>query len=517
MKKRCKPVIRLFINGRIHTMEGAECASAMACDVLSGTVISVGETKSLKAEFRSCHPEVIDLQGLTVLPGFTDCHIHFCGYSLMLSRPNLDGIRSLKGCLDTVSRFLENKKPGQWVIGTGWNKNIWAENRLPDKNDLDSISRNNPVFLWSKDWHTGWINSAAIRTLGITKDAQANTGGVVEVDSRGQLTGLLREEAANACYLRIPKPSWPEYRQALIKGQKKLAGFGFTGFHTMETSDEFQVLQDLKNENGLTLSAVCYLRHHSLENMISLGIRSGFGDKKLKFGGLKLFVDGSLGSQTALMLKPFENSLSQGILAMDQDQLYSLVSAASRNGIACAIHAIGDAANWLALDIYERTRDLNRSLRHRIEHCQLVDPQDMGRFKRLGIIASVQPVHFPSDKGLIAKHWGARGRYAYPFGSLKKSGATLIFGSDAPIETPDPWLALQTAVVRNDEAITVKDAIKAYTTNAAFALKDEALKGTLEPGKLADFICLSDDPFNMSPEKINKIKVERTYINARQF
>ena len=509
--------VRLFTNARIHAVADRNTAEALACDAFTGTILAVGAKKELLAGYRSLKPEIIDLQGMTVLPGFTDCHTHFCGYSLMLTRPNLDGIKSLKGCQEKVFSYLKGKRPGQWIIGTGWNKNIWAEGRLPHKNDLDTIAPSNPVFLWSKDWHTGWVNSAAIKALGLSRSTQANTGGVVELDARGSLTGLLREEAANACYLQIPKPSWPEYRQALTAGQRSLAGLGFTGFHTMETSEEFQALQDLNNENALKLSAVCYLRHQSLGDLISLGVRSGFGDKKLKFGGLKLFVDGSLGSQTALMLDPYQNSRSQGILAMDQDQLLSLVTAASRNGIACAVHAIGDAANRLALDIFERVRDLNPKLRHRIEHCQLVAPDDIARFGKLGLIASVQPVHYPSDRELIARHWGARGRYAYPFGSLSKTGAKLAFGSDTPIESPNPWPAIQAAVCRKEEGITVKDAVRAYTCNAAYASNDEAVKGTLEPGKLADFICLSEDIFQVKADVIGRLKVKRTFIGGKEI
>ena len=518
MKKASKAgPVRLFTNARFHPFGDRRTIEALACDQFSGTILSAGRSKELLSRYKHLEPEIVDLQGITVLPGFTDCHTHFCGYSLMLSRPNLDGIRSLKGCQKKVFSYLKGKRPGQWIIGTGWNKNIWAEGRLPSKSDLDKVAPFNPVFLWSKDWHTGWVNSAAIKALGLSRSTQANTGGVVELDARGNLTGLLREEAANACYLQIPKPSWPEYRQTLAAGQRSLAGLGFTGFHTMETSEELQALQDLKNEGALKLHAVCYLRHQSLDDLISLGVRSGFGDEKLKFGGLKLFVDGSLGSQTALMLEPYLNSRSQGILAMDQDQLLSLVTAASRHGIACAVHAIGDAANRLALDIFERTRGLNHKLRHRIEHCQLAAPEDLARFGKLGIIASVQPIHYPSDRELIDRHWGARGRYAYPFGSLSRTGARLVFGSDTPIENPNPWQAIQAAVCRKEEVITVKDAIRAYTSNAAYASNDEAVKGTLEPGKLADFICLSEDIFQIKADAIGRLKVKRTFIGGKDI
>jgi predicted amidohydrolase YtcJ len=526
MKRKSKRGgIRLFTNARIHTLGQNDPAGSLACEAFTGTILSVGTGKELWGAYRSLKPEVMDLDGMTVLPGFTDCHTHFCGYSLMLTQPNLDGIDSLKVCLNMVSKYLKDKQPGQWLTGTGWDKNIWAEGRLPHKTDLDAISPSNPVFLWSKDWHTAWVNSAAIRELGLDHGVGGLPGGLVERGKDGRPSGIVREEAANQCYLMIPKPSEKEQRRSLEMGQKAFAKMGLTGFHTMETGSEFSLLQRLHQDGQLRLRAVAYLREDSLSEAIGLGLRSGFGDDFLKFGGLKIFIDGSLGSQTALMLKPYPPGNSCGLQVADYDQLLSLVRTASQHGIACAIHAIGDAANKMALDLFQQTRSIDKTLRHRIEHCQSVEPSDMARFQELGIIASVQPVHLPSDIDLIKRHWAGREASAYPFGSLAKAGTKMVFGSDAPIETPNPFKAIQAAVTRkreNDpeafyprERMNIRRAVLAYTADAAFAGGSEKILGTLEPGKLADFICLSDDIFQTKPEEISRIRAERTFIAGK--
>ncbi|MBI4727702.1 amidohydrolase [candidate division TA06 bacterium] len=529
MKKVVKTgVVRLFINARIHTLADKSTAEALAYDAFTGTILSVGTQKELLAGYKSLKPEIIDLQGMTVLPGFTDCHTHFCGYSLMLTRPNLDGLRSLKDCLAETANYLKNKKPGQWLLGAGWNKNLWTEGRLPHKSDLDAIAPHNPVFLWSKDWHTAWLNSAAIRELELSSGMNGLPGSLVEKDKDGRPSGIVREEAANQCYSRIPKPSEKEQREALRLGQLAFAKLGLTGFHTMETGLEFSLLQRLNRDGLLLLRAVAYLREDSLSEAVGLELRSGFGDDFLKFGGLKLFIDGSLGSQTALMLKAYSSGRSCGLQVADYDQLLSLVKTSARHGMACAIHAIGDAANKMALDIYQKTRNLDKSLRQRIEHCQLVETSDISRFKELGIIASVQPVHLVSDIDLIKKHWAGREASAYPFGSLVRNGATVVFGSDAPVETPNPFKAIQAAVTRQkendpgtafypEERINIRRAVRAYTVDAAYAGGREKILGALKPGKLADFICLSDDIFQTPAEAISQLKVERTFVGGKEI
>lgn len=521
-----RPPVTVFRNGRIRTMRGRQVVQALACDRAGGTIIGTGSSRELVSRYRSCRPEIVDLEGLTVLPGFTDCHTHFCSWALLVSRPQLDGAVSLTQCLEIIGASAAGKKAGEWIVGGGWDRNIWDGGRLPSAKDLDAAAPRNPAFLWSKDWHTAWVNNAAIRELGIRPERRSASGGVIEADGRGRASGILREEAANHYYGLVPKATDAEYRAALVAGQKAFARMGLTGFHTMETQEASSLLQSLHGEGKLRLRAVYYLREQALDALLALRIRSGLGDHQLKFGGLKLFADGSLGSQTAYLLESYHGGGSRGMLTTDPGKLRSLIGKAATAGIACAVHAIGDAANRAVLDAFESSGAAAARLRHRIEHCQLVHPDDVPRFSQLGVIASVQPVHCPSDLDLIERYWGARGRNAYPFAALRKNRAKLCFGSDAPIETPDPFAAIQAAVTRQrspadrppfrpEQRLSVHDAVRAYTTGAAYASGDEGWKGALVPGRTADFIGLSDDPYDVRPDMLHQIKVERTVIGGR--
>ncbi len=517
---------RVFINARIRTLGKPAGAQALACDASTGAILDVGRDAEILAKYRKTASDIINLGGVSVLPGLTDSHIHFVGWCLMRSRLHLENMRSLEGCLRAVSREMIRTRPGDWLVGTGWDRNLWEDGGIPDRRHLDRVSRKNPVALWSKDWHTLWLNSAALKRLGIARSTPEVAGGRIERDGWGEPTGILREEAANHFYMRVPFPSDQTAKEAVLAGRGEFWRLGLTGFHSMEGPAEYRVLQLLDEEHRLGLRGTLYFRQQHLDNLIEVGIRSGFGSRQLKIGGIKLFVDGALGSQTAWMLGTYENSGNRGIPVLGRSELQKLVDKASAAGLACAVHAIGDAANRLTLDVFEKSRKFNKHLRHRIEHCQLVRPDDVRRFRKLGIVASVQPIHCPSDLDLIERHWGSRGWHAYPFGALARSGAALAFGSDAPIEDPDPWRAIQAAATRQrippdrapfhpEQRLTVEQAVRAYTIGAAYASGDEGWKGTLEPGKAADFICLSDDVFRMRPEEIHKVKVVRTVVGGR--
>lgn len=501
-------------------------ARALACETPTGTIAAVGSDADVLRCVGSRKVKIVDLNGLTVLPGLTDCHTHFVGWCLMRARPHLERARSLGECLSIVSRHLGRLGSGEWLVGTGWDRNIWDAPRTPGRKDLDPVSKRNPTALWSKDWHALWLNTAGLKALGIGRGSPEISGGRIERDAKGHPNGILREEAANHYYLKIPFPPDARFKAAVAAGRDEFWRLGLAGFHSMEGPAEYRILQLLDEEHRLGLRGVLYFRHQHLERLVGLGLRSGFGSRRLRLGGIKLFVDGALGSQTALMLAPYENSKYRGMAVLGGDELLSLVSRASAGGLACAVHAIGDAANRMALDALERARKIDGKLRHRIEHCQLVRPEDVRRFKGLGLVASVQPLHCPADLDIIDRHWGGRGRHAYPFGSLARAGAALAFGSDAPIEEPDPWRAIQAAATRQrippdrppfhpEQSLSVEQAVRAYTIGAAYASGEEDWKGTLEPGKAADFVCLSDDIFNMRPEEIHKVRVVRTVVGGR--
>lgn len=514
-----------YNNARIISSGKRPRLTGIICDPDNGSIVDMGQDPYLFRRLMR-RAEAVDLEGRWVMPGLTDGHIHFVNWCLMLSRPDLSQSRSLADSLRIIKQYASACRQDEWLTGTGWDSNLWPEGRLPHRSDLDRICPQNPAALWSKDWHTIWMNSLALKRLGIFRTTGSVKGGRIERDGRGQPSGILREEAANHFYQRIPPPSAEMVFRAIARGQQRFHALGLTGFHTMEGPQEYGWLHRLEVEGKLRLRGVLYYRQQYLDSLIGLGMASGFGSRWLKIGGLKLFVDGALGSQTAWLLKPYQNSRSRGMAVISKSELGSWVRRASQHGLACAIHAIGDAANRTALDVIEDARKFAPGLRHRIEHCQLVAPADIGRFSRLGIVASVQPCHCPADLDLVEKYWGARGRFSYPFGSLLRAGAALALGTDAPIEDPDPWRNIQAAVTRQrippdrpsfhpQECLTLGQAIRAYTLGAAYASGDEHWKGKLASGLAADFICLDDDPYQIRPDKLHQLRVSRTVVAGR--
>lgn len=517
--------LMIYANARIPSPSKGMHLVDIVCDPINGFIVEMGGGAYIKSRFRGQRVEAVDLEGRWVMPGLTDCHVHFVGWCLMLSRPDLSRAGSLADCLQVIRRHVARLRQAEWLIGTGWDKNLWSDGRLPHRSDLDRVCPQNPVALWSKDWHSLWLNSTALKILGVFGMSSGIKGGRIERDGRGSPSGILREEAANYFFRRIPPPSAETALRAIAMGQQRFHAIGLTGFHTMEGPQEYLWLHRVESQGKLRLRGVMYYRQQYLESLIGLGMPGGFGSRWLKIGGIKLFVDGSLGSQTAWLLKPYEHSRGRGMAVIAKSELTAWVRRAAQHGLACAIHAIGDAANRTALDAIQKAGLSGFRLRHRLEHCQLVDPADIERFASLGVIASVQPGHCPADLDLVEKYWGSRGRFSYPYGSLQRAGAVLALGTDAPIEDPDPWKNIQAAVTRQrippdrppfhpEQALTIAQSVRAYTRGAALASGDESWKGVLTPGMAADFICLSHNIYQVRPEEIHRIRVERTVVGG---
>jgi len=518
---------RLLLNGKIYTMDRT-LPRAQAVAMEGNRILAVGSNEEVRAQTRDGGWEILDLEGKAVVPGFIDCHVHFLDFALGFKRLNFKGVDSLEGALGLVRERARKSGPGEWITGFGWDHHLWHKG-FPHKEDLDRVAPENPVALTRKDGHLMWVNSLALERAGIDAGTPDPPGGEIERDAQGP-TGILKERARELVEEILPQFS-PQTRQgALREAIGKAQRFGLTGIHDCEGSEALADFQTLLVQDELGVRVYMMIPQEGLEKAISLGLKTGFGNDSLRLGHLKLFADGSLGSQTAHMLEPFYGQPDNcGIPVLSPDELQAIVGRADEAEIACAVHAIGDAANRKVLDIFARLRakGVRGGLRHRIEHAQLLHPDDIPRFKQLGIIASMQPIHATSDMVMADRYWGERARYSYAWRSLLDSGARLAFGSDCPVENLDPLMGIHAAVTRQrasgepeggwcpQERLTVAEAVHAYTLGAAYASGEEKAKGSIAPGKLADLVVLSRDIFEIPPEEILETEVLYTIFDGR--
>jgi predicted amidohydrolase YtcJ len=518
----------LLLNGNIYTMN-AKYPKAEAVAVRDGRIFAVGKTSDIK-DLGGRDFEIVNLEGKTVIPGLTDCHTHFLAFALGLRRVDLHGITSSDQLLSTIQSFSKRLRSDEWLLGTGWDKNLLGDESLFSKQTLDRIWSAAPSALWSKDQHVLWVNSKALEAAGIGRHTGDPIGGEIQRDENtGEPTGLLKEKACGLVWQKIPAASFEASRDLAIQAMRIANSYGLTGIQNHDESRAYDLFQRLQADGELTLRAAFWIPVRELDSAISQGLTSGSGDDFVRFGGVKMYADGSLGSQTALMFEPFEGSTDNlGIQATSQQELTENTIRAERAEVSVAIHAIGDRAVHQSLNSIEQSnqqvRDKGR-LRHRIEHVQLLHPQDVDRFAKLGIIASVQPVHAPADMDIAERYWGRRCKFAYMFNTLLKTGAKMVFGSDAPIESIDPWRGIHAAVCRKrigakqswypEEKLTIAEAISGFTRWAAFASYDENQRGSIEVGKLADMVVLSQDPFQLDPDEIPNAKVELTILEGK--
>jgi predicted amidohydrolase YtcJ len=514
----------MLLNGNIYTLNSKQPqASAMA--VRHSKIIAVGKTSDVE-NLGKRNFKVINLQGKTVVPGFVDCHTHFLSFALSLNQINLDQIKSFDRILSEIKTFAKRLKPKEWLLGRGWDKNIQKKGKVFNKEVLDKICPKNPVALRSKEHHLLWVNSLALKLAGIDRYSENPPGGEIDRDPIScEPTGMLKENACNLVWEKIQPPSSQQCERLLKEAMNKANGLGLTGIHNFEEQKAVFFFQKFLKEEKLSLRVCFWIADEDLDSAINLGLHSGFGDEDIRFGGLKLYSDGALGSQTALMFEAYENSKDNvGIEVTSQKEMTEWIKKASQAGINVAIHAIGDKGVHQALNAIEHTKYKNR--RHRIEHIQLLHPQDLKRFSQLGVIASVQPYHAPSDRDIADKYWGKRPGFRYPYKSLLNEKTKLVFGSDLPIETMDPLKIIYAAVTRRKEGgkrrawypkecLSVPEAVFAYTQSASYASYQEKIKGSIEIGKLADMVILSKDIFKVNPEEILNTKVEYTIVGGK--
>ena len=518
-------------NANFHTLNPSQpYAQAIAID--GGRVLAVGRNEEILSAFS--RTDRFDATRHTIIPGLTDAHIHLEDYALSLQKVDCE-TPTLQACLQRVAARAADTPPGEWILGHGWNQNNWVEG-YGHAADLDKIAPHHPVYLTHKSLHSGWANSAALKLAGITRNTPHPMGGRIGHLPDGEPDGILFESASRLLEDAIPETSLEQVLKALRTAIPLLIQMGLTGLHDYDRSRCFSALQVLHANHELKLRVVKGIPLENLANALELGLRSGFGDDYLRIGSVKLFADGALGPHTAAMLQPYEDEpANRGILMMDAEQLYEQGRLAVGNGISMAVHAIGDRANHEVLDAYAQLREFERSLpslgpiklRHRIEHVQVVHPDDLPRFATLDIIASMQPIHATSDMLMADRCWGDRSAYAYTWQSQLANHVTLAFGSDAPVESPNPFLGIHAAVTRRradgspapqgwypEQRLSVDEAIRGFTSGAAFAAGIDDHLGKLARGYLADLLVLNDDPYSCSPADLLNIKPLATMVGG---
>ena len=460
-------------------------------------------------------PERVDLGGRCVLPGFTDSHVHFPTWAVAQHEIRLEETRTVEEAVALVRDALPRVEEGRWLRGRGWRSGEWQPAVEPTRQMLDDIAGETPVALMARDSHSIWLNSAAL--------ARANgdlevPGGVVELDESGEPTGVLREESCwhfRDAYLEIADD---EYVEAMRAGIKLANSRGVTAVHDKDGwLGALRFWQQLEDEGLLTLRVWQSLPAEKADELADVDIRSGLGGPRLRLGYLKVFMDGTLGSQTARLLD------GSGVQITSRKELADIVRRGAAVGFPVAVHAIGDLANREALDAFEETRAEWQplGLRQRIEHAQLLAPEDVGRFAELGVAASVQFSHAPSDRDLADRLWTGFTDRAYAYRSLRDAGALLANGSDAPIEELDPLAGLRAGVLRTlderpawhpEQALRIEDVLVASTVNPAWLAGDERRRGKLVPGYQADLVILDRDPVECPPEELAKVQVVATML-----
>jgi hypothetical protein len=454
-------------------------------------------------------PETVDLGGRCVLPGFTDSHVHFPTWALAQRDVRLEGAASLAEALDRV-RGAEPH--GTWLRGQGWRDADWPDGR-PTRQMLDEIEPDRPAMLISKDYHGLWLNSAALALAGGDLEVE---GGVVVRDEAGEPTGVLYEQSAWRFKERYARAPGDEYLAAMRDGVKVAASRGVTCINDKDGwLGAIGLWQQLEEQGGLPLRVWQSTPAFRLPELRELGLRSDAGGTSLvRLGYLKAFMDGTLGSQTAWMAD------GSGVVITSGEELEEIVRAGAEAGWPVGVHAIGDGANRAALDAFERSADVwqPRRLRQRIEHAQCLDPADLPRFAELGVAASVQFSHAPSDEQLAKRFWADKLDRAYSFRSLVDSGAVVANGSDAPVEELEPWAGVAAAVLdhwREDQRLTLAQALHAVCVAPAWLSHDERIRGTLVPGRLADLVVLDRDPLACEPEELREVQVVATMLGGR--
>lgn len=540
MKMQGPKAEMILINGTVRTQD-ANYPVANAVAVGHGRIMALGDDEAIKS-LADRDTKIVDLRGRLCMPGMMDSHFHYHNWALGRRQLALADVQSFEDLLDRVAAAARATEPKRWLLGQGWNESDWPEHRMPTRDDLDRAAPAHPVVLWRCDMHLAAVNSAALQQAGINEASPDPPDGVIARDVTGRPNGVLRDLAINLVTEVIPAPGEDERNAAMREGVNVLHSLGLTGLEDIrlmggtEGAPAFKSWQLLRDAGELDLRCWVSIPGERLEEAVSLGLRTGFGDDRLRIGHVKYFADGGMGARTAWMLEPYRDA-GCGIPLTPVDDLKDALFQADQNGLAVVIHSIGDRANRELLTVFEgldRTRGGGERgargapvMPHRMDHVQMIRPDDLARLARLDVAVCVQPHNLILDIAMIDECVGPRGKWTYAYRDMLNSGLRVILSSDAPVCDPSPLVGIHAAVTRQrrdgtpvggwypSQRISVEEAVRGYTLLPAVCYGVVDRLGSITPGKYADMVVLDRDIHTIDPMEIIETKVDLTIFEGK--
>lgn len=523
------PVETIYFHGNILTGAGLGSSQGQRVTALAigrHEIIAAGDDDTVLRQ-KQAGTKVIDLNGAFVMPGINDAHVHLAAAGQIKLAVDLTGCTSLAEMLRRVSTAAAAAPPGQWLLGGGWDHTLWPTKMLPTRQDLDSVTLGHPAIFGRVDGHIAVANSAAFALAGVTDQTPSPKGGQLDHDAAGHLTGIVREDSAQSLIRQhIPPPSHDLRRRAILLALNDAAANGVTSVQDNSEWDDFLVYQELEQAGELPVRILEWLNFNDpVQLLLTHRAAHPAGDRMLHTGMLKGFMDGSLGSRTAALLAPYaDDPGNSGLLRYDQARLDTMTRERAAAGFQIGFHAIGDRAVEMALNAFSAAQ--SPTMRDRIEHSQVVEPQDFLRYRALGVIASMQPSHVLTDMNWAEARLGPqRARYGYAWKAFLDAGVPVAFGTDYPVEPISPFRGIYAGITRSNEAgtksyfpqdkLTIDQVLFAYTQGSAYAEFSEGYKGKLLPGYLADFIVLDRDLTRTPAPEILKTRVLRTVVDGK--
>jgi len=531
----------VLLGGNVVTMESAQ-PTAAAVAIRADRIVAVGTDAEVQ-KWVGGSTQVIELQGKTVVPGMIDAHTHFAGIGARKLQVDAAGTTSKEDIVRLVAAEVARSNPGEWIQGRGWDQNNWPEKRFPTAQDLDAAAPENPVYLRRVDGHAAWVNSRALAIAGITRGTPDPPGGQILRDSRGEPTGTLIDNAFRLVSQHVAPMTKEQKRQAVRLSIQECLAAGLTGVHEAGGSrEDIELYEEMMRAGEFDFRIYEFVRwptdeqklphtYESLDYYLEKGPQVGLHDNRLTVRGIKMSIDGALGSRGAAFLEPYaDDPGNRGVLRLTEAEVYETILRGLKAGFQTAVHAIGDRANRIALDAMQKALQEAQvtDARLRVEHAQVLDPEDVARFAALGVIPSMQPTHCTTDMHWIADRIGqARSRYAYAWRTLLDSGVRIPGGSDAPVEPVQPLPGIHAAVTRQDRSgwpdggwhpeqrVSGLEALRMFTIDAAYSVFEEDIKGSITPGKLADMAVLSRDITTVAPPEILTTEVTMTILGGK--